>query len=210
MTRRCARSLVAVPAAVLAATLGVTAALAATTWTVRPGGPLSLTSGTLTFRDTKTGSDFTCTSSRFSGTLKSGSALSGTRIGSLTAVSFTSCTNPLGVTFTLTATDLPWHVNFSAYNATTGVAAGSISHIHINVSSPGCGAVIDGTSAEASDGIVKISYTNSTAKLKTRTTGGNLHFYNVAGCLGLFITGDPVTVSAATFTASPKQAITSP
>jgi hypothetical protein len=107
------------------------------------------------------------------------------------------------------ATDLPWHVNFSAYNATTGVAAGSFSHIHINVSSPGCRAVIDGTSAEASDGIVKISYTDSTAKLKTRTTGGNLHFYNVAGCLGLLLTGDLVTVSG-TFTVSPKQAITSP
>ena len=210
MTRRYARSLVAVPAAVLAVTLGVTAALAATTWTVRPGGPLSLTSGTLTFTDTKTRSNFTCTSSRSSGTLKSGSGLSGTRIGSLTAISFTNCTNPLGIRFFLMAADLPWHVNFSAYNATTGVAAGSISHIHINVSSPGCGAVIDGTSAVAGDGIVKVSYTNSTAKLKARTTGGNLHFYSVTGCAGLFLSGDPVTVSAATFTVSPKQAITSP
>jgi hypothetical protein len=45
--------------------------------------------------------------------------------------------------------------------------------------------------------------------LKPLATGGNLHFYSVSGCLGLFINGDPVTLSA-TFTVSPKQAITSP
>jgi len=40
-------------------------------------------------------------------------------------------------------------------------------------------------------------------------TGGNLHFYNVRGCIGLVITGDPLTVSA-NYALSPRQAITSP
>jgi hypothetical protein len=74
---------------------------------------------------------------------------------------------------------------------------------------PGCTAVIDGTSGTASDGTVKLRYTNSTGRLRLLTTGGNLHFYNVRGCAGLVNTGDPATISAR-FTVSPKQAITSP
>ena len=52
---RYARCVVTVPAAVLAAILGVTPVLAAATWTVQPGGPVSLTSGRLTLKDTSTG-----------------------------------------------------------------------------------------------------------------------------------------------------------
>jgi hypothetical protein len=52
-------------------------------------------------------------------------------------------------------------------------------------------------------------YTNSTGRLQTRTTGGNLHFYHVRGCAGLLNTGDPATIRV-TLTVSPKQAITSP
>jgi hypothetical protein len=209
MSKRYAQSLFAIAAAVLAAVLGATNALAATTWTVRPGGSISLKSGTLVLTDTKTHSNIVCVSSRFSGTLKSGSGLSGTGIGSIRAGSFTTCNNSLGPTFTLTMTDLPWQVNFATYNATKGIATGSFRHIQIRVAGPSCAAVIDGTSGTASDGVVKLTYTNSTAALKPLATGGNLHFYNVSGCLGLFINGDPVTLSA-TFTMSPKQAITSP
>lgn len=209
VSKRCARILFAIAAAVLAAVLGVTSALAATTWTVRPGGSISLKSATLVLTDAKTHSNIVCASSRLSGRLKSGSGLSGSGIGSITAGSFTTCNNSLGPTFTLTMTDLPWPVNFTSYNASKGVATGSFSHIQIKVMGPSCAAVIDGTSGTASDGIVKLTYTSSTAKLKPLATGGNLHFYNVSGCYGLLINGDPVTLSA-TFTVSPKQAITSP
>ncbi len=41
------------------------------------------------------------------------------------------------------------------------------------------------------------------------TTGGNLHFYSVTGCFGIFNSGNRATFSA-TFTLSPKQTITSP
>jgi hypothetical protein len=210
VSTRYARSLFAVPAAVLAAIFGVTSAVAATTWTVRPGGAISLKSGGLTLTDTTTGAMITCTSAGMSGTLKGGSGLSGTGIGSITAVGITGC-NPAGITFTVTATGLPWHVNFSSYNATNGVVTGRFRHVQIKLklSAPRCSAVIDGTSGTADDGIVKFTYTNSTAKLKALTTGGNLHFYNVSGCAGLFHNSDPATLSG-TFTVSPKQAITSP
>jgi hypothetical protein len=192
---------------VVAAVVGVTAVLAPVTWTVRPGGSVSLESGRLVLTDTKTKSNIVCSSSRFNGTIKSGSGLSGTGIGSIAAGSFTHCDNSLGPSFVLTATDLPWQLNLTGYRAAKGVATGSISHVQITVSGPSCSAVIDGTSGTASDGVVTFHYTNSTAQLKPLATGGNLHFYEVSGCLGLFDNGDPVTVSA-TLTVSPKQVIT--
>ena len=204
---RCARSLSAIPAGVLAAVLGAATAPAATTWTVRPGGPVSMVSGKFGLKDTTTGSVLTCQSSALSGTLKSGSGLAGTGIGSVPAVSFTNCTSPLGFRFILQPRDLPWHVNFSSYNAATGVVKTSISHLQIGLSFPDCTAVIDGTSGTASDGTIESSYSNGTGVL--RVTGDDLHIYRVHGCLGIITNGNPVAVSA-TYTMSPKQAVTSP
>ena len=68
---------------------------------------------------------------------------------------------------------------------------------------------VGGTTA-GSKGKVKVTYTNSSGKLKVLTTGGNLHVFNVSsGCGGLINTGDP-TVFSGTYTISPKQTITSP
>ncbi|MBO0825931.1 MAG: hypothetical protein J2P27_19065 [Actinobacteria bacterium] len=209
MSKRYARPLVAAPAAVLAAVLGVTTVLAAATWTVRPGGSVSLTSGRLAVRDTRTGTVLSCTSSHVSGTLKHGGGLSGTGIGSVTSGSFTNCNGPIWLPFTLTATDLPWHVNLTSYNATTGVATGNLSHAQLKLAGPGCSAVIDGTSGTASDGIIRFTYTTSTATLKVLPKGGNLRFYNLSGCAGLFAGGDPATISGK-LSVRPKQTITSP
>jgi hypothetical protein len=200
--------LAAVAAAALVAMPGMTTVGGASTWTVRPGGPVSMKSGRFTLTDTTTGSALSCQSSALSGTLKGGSALPGTGIGSITTVGFTRCSTPISG-FTLRARDLPWHLNFSSYNAATGVAAGSLSHVRIKMLMPDCDAVIDGSSGSASDGIVKVGYTNSTGVLQARTTGGNLHFYNVQGCAGLIRTGDSATITAR-FSVSPKQVITSP
>ena len=210
VSRRYARLLVAGCAAVLAVTGGAATSLAAATWTIRPGGPVSLKSGTFTLKDTKTGTMITCSSARMSGTLNSGGGLPGTGIGYLTAASITQCGSPYSVT--VTATGLPWHVNFSFYNATKRVVTGSVSHVQIQIKSPelSCHAVVNGTSATAGDGRVVFRYADGTGQLKVLTTGGNLHWYDVhSGCLGLVNSGDPATLSAA-FTVSPKQAITSP
>lgn len=208
---RYARPLIAGSAAVLAAMLGATAAFAATTWTIKPGGAVTAKATNAPFTDTKTGTKTTCSSMTASGTLKTGSGLSGSGAGSISAFTFTHCTGPLGltarVTFSLTATGLPWHINFASFG--NGVVTGSISHMRIRLAGPSCSAVIDGTGATAGDGHVKFSYSNGTGHLKTLTTGGNLHFYSVMGCAGLFNSGDPMTISA-NFTVSPKEAITSP
>jgi hypothetical protein len=209
---RYARPLIAGSAAALAAILGATAAFAAATWTIKPGGTISSTTTNVHFKDTTTGSIFTCSSVAFSGTLKSGSGLSGSGAGSISAVTFTTCTSPLrhrrvAVTFLITPKDLPWHVNFTAYSS--GVAMGSISHMQIMLGGPSCQSMISGTSATANDGHVRFRYANGTGRLTILTTGGNLHFYNVTGCAGLFHSNDPLTISG-TFPLSPKQAITSP
>jgi hypothetical protein len=168
-------------------------------------------SGRFTLKDTTTGSAESCQSSALTGTLKSGSGLPGTGIGSITTVGFMSCLlPPLGPRFTLRARDLPWHLTVLSYNDATGVVTGSLSHLQIRFSSfVSCTAVIDGTSGTASDGTVKFSYSDRTGVLQVRATGGNLHFYNVQGCAGLINTGDSASISA-TFTVSPKQAITNP
>jgi hypothetical protein len=207
MSMRYARPLIAGSAAVLVAMLGATAAFAATTWTIRPGGAVTATAASAKFKDTTTGSTFTCTSVTASGTLKSGSGLSGSDAGSISAAVFGHCTSPLGVTWELKPTDLPWRLNFSSSSG--GAVTGSISHMRIQFSGPSCTAVIDGSSATASDGHLRFRYANGTGRLATRTTGGNLNFYDVKGCLGLFNNNDPLTVSA-TFPLSPKQSITSP
>jgi len=209
MSTRYARSLVAAPAAALAAVVGVTTVLAAATWTVRPGGPVSLTSGRLAVRDPRTGTVLDCTSSHVSGTLKHGGGLSSTGIGSVTSGSFTNCNGPIWLPFTLTATGLPWHVNLTSYNATTGVVTGNLSHAQFKLAGPSCSAVIDGTSGTASDGIIRFTYTTGAATLTVLPNGGNLHFYNLSGCGGLFIGGDRATISGK-LSVRPKQTITRP
>jgi hypothetical protein len=197
--------------AATAAVIGVSAApaFAATTWTVSPGGAITGKSGTTTLKDTTTGNSQTCESSSTSGTLKSGSGLSGTDLGSITALSFKTCTGPLGVTFTYTSNDLPWHLNAVSYDSSTGVTTGTITGIDLTLSGPSCSADVDGTSADSHTGKVNTTYTNSTGKLKVLTTGGNLHFYDVIGCgfTGGINNGDTFTFNP-TYTVTPKQTIT--
>jgi hypothetical protein len=192
-----------------AAIVGLSAgpALAATTWTVSPGGSITATAGTTTLKDTGTGTTLKCTSSSAKGSVKSGSGLSGTGLGSITSLTFSSCTGPLGLTFTVTSSAFPWHLNASSYSS--GVTSGTLSGIHAKLSGPSCSATVDGTSSTADNGTADATYTNSSGALKVLTTGGNLHIYGVSGCAGLIKSGDGSTFSG-TYTVSPKQTITSP
>jgi hypothetical protein len=201
--------------AATALVIGVSAGAAlavSSTWTVKPGGAVNGTAGTTTLTDTSQkppNNTVVCTSSATKATLKSGSGLSGTGLGSITSASFTNCTGPLGFKFTV-ASKLPWHLNATSYNSTTKTVTGTITGIHSTLTSGTiCKAVVDGTSGTANNGMVKITYSNSTGKLTVLTTGGNLHIYNVVGCAGLIKSGDASTFSGV-YTISPKQTITSP
>jgi hypothetical protein len=194
-------------AAAMTIGLSATSSLAATaTWTVSPGGAISGAGGKTTLKDTTSGTTVTCTSSALTGSLKSGARLSGTGIGSVTSISFTHCT-VLGQTVSLSSGTVAWPVNFKSYSA--GVTHGTISGIHFVLSSSVCSAVLDGTSGTAHNGMVKITYTNSTHKLKILPTGGNLHVWNVSGCFGLIANGDAGTITSS-YAVTPGQTITSP
>jgi len=201
-------------AAVLAATLGASTALAAATWTITPGGAVTAKSGMAPISDTNVGRLMTCTSLTASGTLKSGSGVPGSGAGSVSAFGFFQCTNPfakrllpLRTAFTMAATGLPWHLNLASYG--NGVAAGTISHMQVHLTGPSCRAVIDGTGATARDGHVRFRYADATGRLTVLTAHSGLHFFDVQGCAAIIRTGDPVTIGA-TFAVSPKQAISSP
>lgn len=178
----------------------------AATWTVKPGGAITAKAGKTTLKDKNTGSTLSCASSSGKGSVKKGSGLSGTGIGSITALSFSTCTGPLGLTFTVHTTHFPWHLNAKSFSS--GVTTGTITGIHATLSGPGCSATVDGTSATANNGQVTAKYSNGTGKLTT-TGAGNLHVYNVSGCANLINSGDATSFTGS-YTVSPKQTITSP
>jgi hypothetical protein len=178
----------------------------AATWTVKPGGAITAKAGKTTLTDKNTHSVLTCTSSSGKGTAKTGSGLSGTGIASISTLSFSNCTGPLGLTFTVKTTHFPWHLNAKTFSG--GVTTGTITGIHATLSGPSCSATVDGTSATANNGSVTAKYSNSTGKLST-TGAGNLHVYNVSGCAGLINTGDSASF-VGSYAVSPKQTITSP
>src|SRR5215469_8337432 len=123
-------ALVLAAAAVLAAGPGATSSAAATakTWTVRPGGPSTATAGKTTVADVTTGTTVSCVSSSMSGTVKAGSGLPGTGIGSIATAGFGPCLTA-GFAPRLTPDGLPWELNLSSYDARTGVARGTTSHL---------------------------------------------------------------------------------
>lgn len=196
-------------AALLIGASAVPALAAARTWTIKPGGIATAKAGKTFLKDTKTGTVLTCTSSSAKIKLKKGSHLSGTGIGSITAVSFSNCTGPLGIKFTVASSHLPWKLNAVSYTKSTGTTTGTITGIHSTLSGPGCSAAVDGTGASKDNGMVRVTYSNKTHKLTVLAVGGTLHIYGVSGCFGLINSGDPSSFTAVN-AVSPKQTITSP
>ncbi len=211
MSKRFARTLLTVPAAGFATVLTVTSAMAATTWTVRPGGAVTAKSGLVVLKDATTGSLVTCTSSAIKATLKGGTGLSGPSIGAISSFTFSGCSGPLKLTYTLTLSHLPFTLNAMSYKSGTGTTTAAITGIHGTFMGPSCSYVLDGTGAAMHNGTLAITYTNGTHKLKFLTTGGNLHVYQLRSCgfLGPIHNDDRLTLSA-TGTVSPAQTITSP
>jgi hypothetical protein len=203
-------------AAVLTAA-GVVAAIGAapssatttTTWTVKPGGSVT-TSGPLVLKDIKTGAASPCKSVGLDATLRSGSGLAGAGLGSIRSATFIGCyLYTEGETLTVTVKGLPWELNATSYDTATGVTSGTITGIDLAVEGiPGCSAVLDGTAADADNGRVKVEYSNPTGKMKLLPGGGNLHWWNVVGCLGLLGKGGNAVHPSGTLTVKPKQTIT--
>lgn len=204
---RPARILLTGMAACLAFGLAAGPALAAATWTIRPGGPVTFGPVTATIKDTTTAAAITCRNGDLTGTLKAGSGLTGTAAGSITGGAISACEGPGPLPWHITPRGLPWHINLLSYNGSTALVHGTISHMQISAMGAGCAFVIDGTRGGASDGEVKLAYSDRTHQVKI--SGGNLHIFNENGCAGLVANGDPVSLTAS-FTLAPAQSITSP
>ncbi len=209
--KRTGSGLIAGAAAALLIGAGAVPALAAArTWTIKPGGiATAKAAGKTVLKDTKTGTVLTCASSSAKIKLKKGSHLSGAGIGQITAISFSGCTGPLGIKFTVKSSHLPWAMNAVSYTKSTATTTGTITGIHSTLSGPGCSAAVDGTGASKDNGTVRVTYSNKTHKLTVLPAGGTLHVYDVSGCFGLINSGDPSSFTAVD-AVSPKQTITSP
>lgn len=205
MRKPISAALLTLSAAAVALGLSTTSAFAATTtWSVSPGGSISGSAGTTTLTDTTSGLAITCKTSTLTGSLKSGTGLKGAGLGTVTNVAFNNCSVD-GFTLSITSGAVKWPLNAVKY--ASGVTHGTITDIHVTVSSSACSLVIDGTSGTANDGKVAITYTNKTHKLAILPTGGNLKVYNVSGCLGAVSNGDSGTIKSS-YGVTPAQTIT--
>jgi hypothetical protein len=189
-------------------TMAAAPALAATTFTVKPGGSITGNAAKAVVTDVTKKLSVTCTSSVLKGSLRGGSHLPGAGIGTVTSLAFTGCAvGTISVSVTLSGKML-----LNATSSTAGVTSMTITKIHgsISVSAINCSATIDGTGATAHNGMVKASFSNATDTLTVSATGGNLHIYNPSsGCAGAVANKDAVNWTAG-YKFTTKQTITSP
>ena len=204
---RLARIMLTAMAACLVIGLTAEPALAAATWTIKPGGAVTFGLVRATIKDTKSANVINCGSGNLTGTLKPGSGLTGTRAGMITGGALNKCFGPGPLDWKITLLGLPWHINLLSFDGSTGLVHVTISHMEISAVGTACAFVIDGTKSGASDGKVRFTYSDRTHQVKT--SGGNLHIFNVHGCAAVFANGDPASLTAS-FTLAPAQSITSP
>ncbi|WP_371502334.1 hypothetical protein OG871_34995 [Kitasatospora sp. NBC_00374] len=200
-------ALVAAAALSAAAGLALAPATATTTatWTASPGGAWTAKAASPKLTDTRTGTKLTCSSSAAAGVLAPTG--DGLPISTITSVTWASCTGPLGITFSVTAQNLPWGINALTYNSTTGVTTGTLTGVKAHISGAGCTADFAGPTSTTP---ATLTGTYNNAGNTLTVSGGDLHAYNVSGsCLGLLNNGDPATYNAA-YVLSAPQVITSP
>lgn len=198
MRRRVISLLAVVAAASAAFALAVAPASAApATWTVQPGGAFTGSAGRTVLTNANTGAQLTCVSSTATGTAKSGSGHAGAGLGSITRTTFTSCSGPLGITFTVQHNGV-WSLNAVSYNATTGVTTGTITNVSANIRGSTCSALVTGS--------VDVTYTNGTGVLRV-LPNNTLTVSNVSLCFGLMRNGDRARFDGS-YVVSPRQTIT--
>jgi hypothetical protein len=185
-------------AATIAAVLGLGSnAAMATTYTVSPAGAVTATqSGSSTLKDVATNNTLTCTGGGGKATLSASS--NGSPIGTISALTYSGCTGPLSLSFKVTANSLPYDLNVTSYNSSTGVSSGTITGINASLSGFACTATVKGT--------VDASYSNSTGNLTVSPDGSALTV-TAANCLSIVAAGNVVDYNAV-YSISPKQTIT--
>ena len=140
----------------------------------------------ITFTDTTTNQVLNCVSGTAPGSTTVGTGLSGTGIATIDGANttWTSCTGPLGLAFTVSGAGT-WTLNATGPTA-NGSTPGTITGASAAVNDPGiCSFNVNGG--------VTGSYTNSPPTLNVAADSSTLTISNVNGCLGIINEGDSAT-----------------
>ena len=211
---------------VLAAT---SAASAATTWTVSPGGSFTapLSSGaTFVIQDGVTGTTVTCVSTALAGTLTAGSGLSA-NLGGITSVSPGTCTGPGGSTYTVATnagSAAPWFIGAVAYTASSGITNGDLTTasssgtgLAITLTGPGCTVVLGGSTTvhaylifDYQNGNGRLAIPYRTYRPTIRVVSSTCSNWLVTDGMRVYTTPVFPGSTAGGFVFSPSQTITSP
>jgi hypothetical protein len=203
MRKKAAFTLLAGSAAMAISMIVAPAALAATdTWSVSPSGSYtaSLNTGTTTIlKNTTTDLTLSCTSSAVAGSLVSSATGSPATLGTITSVTWSTCTGLGGLvsagsaTGNATATD-PWDINGVSYSSTvddgqtTGTITGTASTgvgatLNLTIAGSSCTATVGGTTTAVGSAAALYGNTN---KLLAVTGTTNLKVLT-SDCTGLSV-----------------------
>jgi hypothetical protein len=208
LMKRASNVLLTVTAAAAVVAMSAGPAMASTTLTVKVTGGGSYTASSSSTKLSDNGVSVTCKSSKASGTISSAThkGASPVKVGTVTKLSFSKCTGPLGAV-TTKVEGLPYTMSVDSKTTSKGQTDGIISGAKVAVSMTACSFMVTGSTPGY--------YTNSTHKLsvtsKLPTKGlntGKLTVSDVKGCAGLVKNGNhPSYVS--TYTVSRKIVIKS-
>ncbi|MEW2356445.1 hypothetical protein [Spirillospora sp. NPDC029432] len=182
-----------VASAVVAAGIGLTAtpAMADATWSVtgaNANGSATATSGNTELKVLRSGAVLRCVTSTATATINNVTGHSGLGIGKISNTAWTTCSGPLGLTFTVTHQGV-WDLNAVATTADPAVNTGSITNIKADIAGSGCTATFEGG--------VPGHYDNNLAVLTLDPTDPNPHNVQLKAtaannCLGLIQANDVV------------------
>jgi len=160
-------------------------------WTVTGGGSFSATSTNSTLTDPSTGTQLKCTTSTANGGADNAVGRDGNQIAHIDSITWASCSGPLGITFTVTAKNLPWYLNAVSYSAP--IVTGTLTGVEASIGGFGCTADFGGAGGAGTPATLDVQYNNTTHTLTVLGTG-DLTTYNVSGtCLGLLNNNDVVS-----------------
>jgi hypothetical protein len=196
LRRRAGGAVFTLTAAAAAVALGATTALAATlTVKVTNGGTYTASTTKTTLTDN--GVSVTCTGSKGAGSIPTHTYTSATtpvKVGTVSSLSFSGCTGPLGAV-KVSVSALPYSVKVDSKTTSTGKTDGMITGVSTKVTMTGCSFTVTGRAPgyyNNGDHTLHVTPSLPTTPLNSaRLTVGN-----VSGCAGLVNNGDHPTYKA--------------
>lgn len=182
------------------------AAPAADTWTVTPGGAFSA-SVPVQIRNVTKNWTINC-SLAITGNTPSGSELPAFPLISIETYDFTGCTGPNGLTFAFTGDGQFWELFGETYDSPTGKTTGTLFNIGMDfTASNKCTFHVRDSNGDA--GTAVGTYTNADSSFEWGAGNLEIFFVNFA-CTPDFVTKSDKIIFSAKFSFNPPRTITSP